>query len=343
MKRLLVPLAWILIGASLAWTWTVVASESAELADDDEIMPSQVVAVESGVRGGSVSATIVVSYERFDVPAQAQGLLTSLAIDPPTRATTEGFVWATIDGRPRILAAATEPYAFHRDLQKGSKGADVEVLQRYLRTRGFEVGDLDGKFGSGLQAALLSYRESIGALTTDKVLRHGDLVFVRGDADLEFVEMAVGSYLDRTVLIAIGVLPNPVLQLRYLPRDAQTVVVGSEVVSPDFVGAVASIEREPLLTETGYILIATVEGELMREVADTESLEAEVSNGAKAQLWLPAASIAIDAQGEPFVVTPDGLRVAVSAGDEAGGRVALLSGVAEGEKYLLPNPELFNE
>jgi peptidoglycan hydrolase-like protein with peptidoglycan-binding domain len=40
---------------------------------------------------------------------------------------------------------------------------DVRELQRELDRRGYDVGDIDGRVGDRLQAAVRDYQESIGA------------------------------------------------------------------------------------------------------------------------------------------------------------------------------------
>ena len=40
--------------------------------------------------------------------------------------------------------------------------AEVRAMQRALEQRGYEVGDIDGRVGDRLQAALRAYQESIG-------------------------------------------------------------------------------------------------------------------------------------------------------------------------------------
>jgi putative chitinase len=49
-------------------------------------------------------------------------------------------------------------------LQLGSQGPDVLELQKRLRERGFDPGNLDGQFGNGTEAALLGFQKSEGLL-----------------------------------------------------------------------------------------------------------------------------------------------------------------------------------
>ena len=45
-------------------------------------------------------------------------------------------------------------------LKRGSQGADVKKLQRKLRTRGFNPGQIDGSFGPGTEAAVMAFQRS---------------------------------------------------------------------------------------------------------------------------------------------------------------------------------------
>lgn len=61
--------------------------------------------------------------------------------------------------------AATRPandVPMTRVLRRGSRGEDVERLQRTLRDAGFDVGEVDGKFGPRTEAALKAYQQAKG-------------------------------------------------------------------------------------------------------------------------------------------------------------------------------------
>jgi peptidoglycan L-alanyl-D-glutamate endopeptidase CwlK len=54
-------------------------------------------------------------------------------------------------------------------LMVGSKGADVRKVQRRLAEVGFSPGDIDGKFGSGTEAAVMAFQAANGLLVDGKV------------------------------------------------------------------------------------------------------------------------------------------------------------------------------
>ena len=49
-------------------------------------------------------------------------------------------------------------------LRKGSTGSEVAELQTELKTRGFSPGAIDGRFGPGTEAAIISFQQSEGLL-----------------------------------------------------------------------------------------------------------------------------------------------------------------------------------
>lgn len=65
---------------------------------------------------------------------------------------------------PEEIADPNDP--FQRDLRKGSTGADVVLLQQYLKTLGFHKGSADGVFGTVTETSLKAFQKAQG-LTTD--------------------------------------------------------------------------------------------------------------------------------------------------------------------------------
>lgn len=342
MRRLLAPLAWILIGASMVATWFLVATGSSDLDDGAEVMPVRTVQVESAVRDATASATLVVSYPTVAVPAQVTGRLTAIASLLPSALPNSGVVWGHVDGRPRILAGSATPFAFHRPLAKGAKGEDVVALQTFLADLGYYQGETDGRFGTGLQAALASFRSDLGADTGDKALLVGDLVFADPTAGYEPTDLVVGTDLSASTSIGLLRPTEPLLQLRFLPRDASLVVKGSSVDGEAFSGHVGGVDIEPLAIDgTTTIRTGAVVGELSRPVAVGEVLQVQVTIEAAPKLWLPVGSIALDVTGRPYAVTPGGERAQLELGGESGGFVEVLGGLPAGTEVLLPNPDLF--
>ncbi len=47
-------------------------------------------------------------------------------------------------------------------LSQGSSGPGVAALQQALKDKGFDPGSIDGDFGPGTEAALMSYQASAG-------------------------------------------------------------------------------------------------------------------------------------------------------------------------------------
>ncbi len=330
-----------LIGASLVGTWLLVAEGSSDLDDNSQITPSQTVLVESSIRDASAEATLVVSFRTEPVPAQVSGRLTAVAETLPLPLPSQGIVWGKVDGRPRVLVGSARSFSFHRDLGRGSRGTDVEVLQEFLADLGFYNGAVDGRFGSGVEVALVDYRGSIDASTDDKVLAVGDLVFVDPEPVFEFADLIVGSSLDPASNVGYLRSSEPDLELRFFPRDAALVVEGSGVSGEAFDGEVSSIDVEPLAVEGSTIRTGDVAGTLVRPVAVGEVLQVTVVVDAEPRLWIPLGSLALNDVGDAFAVTPAGEQLVLQIGEESGGFAEILSGAAVNTEVLLPNPELF--
>lgn len=68
------------------------------------------------------------------------------------------------DGFDQNLGAArpANDVPMTRVLRRGSRGEDVERLQRTLHDAGFDVGEVDGKFGPRTEAALRAYQQANG-------------------------------------------------------------------------------------------------------------------------------------------------------------------------------------
>lgn len=49
-----------------------------------------------------------------------------------------------------------------RVLQEGSCGEEVKRLQQALKDKGFDTGEIDGKFGTGTEAAVIAFQKSEG-------------------------------------------------------------------------------------------------------------------------------------------------------------------------------------
>lgn len=342
-RRVLAPIAWLLLGASLALTWRAMAADSSELDDQRDQVPSQSITISESVRGGSANATIIVSYPSLPASVQVAGRLTELSGSFPEHIPVEGLVWGSVDGRPRIVAGLEEPFAFHRDLSKGSKGKDVEFLQRFLAARGFYTGPIDSKFGSGLQTALVSFRSSLWETEIDEVLLVGDLTFVDAASRFTPSVLEVGSDISPGTTLGSLRSLEPQLQMRFLPGDASVILAGSTVEGEGFEGTIAQVDVEPLATEAGTVLTATVDGAISRATFSGEVLHVTVATPTDAFLWIPLGSVALDESGRPFAVSPSGEILQLELGERTGGFAQVLEGIADGTEVLLPNPKLITD
>lgn len=330
-----------MIGASLVWTWSLVATDSSELDDDRNVMPSQTVEATLEVRDGSADATLVVSYPATEIRGQTNGTLSNLNLEFPTQLPPTGAVWGIVDSRPRIMIPFGSGFAFYRDIERGSRGADVVVLQEVLASLGHYEGEIDGRFGTALETALVAYRDQVGVDTGDKRLALGDLVVVSEGVDLVLSDLSIGTLLSANDVVGTARQVEPSMQLRFLPRDSAIVIPGSSISGDEFAGVVEGVDREPLATDAGTVLTGTISGSATRDLAAGETLQVTITADVEPRLWLPSGSLAVDASGSNYAVTPNGERIALEIGDESGGSVEIVSGASQGDQFLLPNPDLF--
>jgi peptidoglycan hydrolase-like protein with peptidoglycan-binding domain len=85
-----------------------------------------------------------------------------IVTDPPRlrRRLGPGDVAFTIDERPAFIMPGS--ISMHRDLQRGSRGADVHQLEVALTGLGFSPGAVDGVFDRGTQGAVAAFYASKG-------------------------------------------------------------------------------------------------------------------------------------------------------------------------------------
>lgn len=78
----------------------------------------------------------------------------------PGATARHGQVLAEVSGRPVITLRGALPS--YRDLKPGDNGRDVEQLQNALRLSGYQIDDVDGRFGSDTKRSLDSFYQQIG-------------------------------------------------------------------------------------------------------------------------------------------------------------------------------------
>jgi peptidoglycan hydrolase-like protein with peptidoglycan-binding domain len=77
---------------------------------------------------------------------------------------------ATVTTVPAGPTTTTTTTISHPQIQQGSTGADVTVLQQRLNTLGFNVGAPDGSFGPGTKAAVIAFQNQKKITPADGVV-----------------------------------------------------------------------------------------------------------------------------------------------------------------------------
>ncbi|HLS34197.1 MAG TPA: peptidoglycan-binding domain-containing protein [Brevibacterium sp.] len=209
-----------------------------------------------------------------EVRSPVSGLVTSIAeVDGPLVSGRELF---TVDGVPVLVQHGTLP--FHRALDLGDEGEDVEALERFLMDAGFLDGEsADGTFGPRVREAVRGLQESLG-VEPDGVFQPGYVAFVPESVG------ALGE-----PLTAVGrtvALGDPVFATAQAPGAIRFTPAGAS-------GSLAGLEDGPLTLSFGDLEIGVAGLDLAPEdIGDVfAGLEAAVASG--------AAQVMAGADGEP--------------------------------------------
>ncbi len=338
-RALVFSAVWATVGGALVATWLVISDDADRLSGGTTELPSVTISPVAEARSEGVAARLLLEADAIEIKVPVGGTISRVFDLPDVITGGTDLVWTELDGNPLVLAVYPTSRSFYRGLQRGDSGGDVELLQEFLASRGFYAGDVDGRFGFGVQTALVDWRESVGA-GDSKTLEFGDLILLDSGGRLTiaravkpgevFAPGDVGAMVDQEQLT---------FRIRMPFTDALAVEPKFDVVGDDFVGTVTEVESEPVLVNEEQFLDLTVEGELLVDRRAGESLAVKVSAPAETQIWIPASAVAYDDAGSPFVRTPNGDNLDVVVSDSADGAVAVV-GVDESDSVVVPNPAL---
>lgn len=127
-------------------------------------------------------------------------------------------------------------------LKEGSRGGDVVLLQRRLTEKGFSPGNIDGMFGPGTEAAVLSFQKSQGILADGVVGRETAAALEFGEADLP----APAEMPQLTIPIAAKMAPGaPLGNIKsHLPLIMEELSKASLKTKPIVLTAIATVRVE---------------------------------------------------------------------------------------------------
>jgi peptidoglycan hydrolase-like protein with peptidoglycan-binding domain len=108
---------------------------------------------------GKVSAAQRVEVTPASAVNSARLVITGVRVRPGATV-RHGQVLAEVSARPVIALRGALPS--YRDLKPGDNGRDVEQLQIALRLSGYQIDDVDGRFGSDTKRSLDSFYRQIG-------------------------------------------------------------------------------------------------------------------------------------------------------------------------------------
>jgi hypothetical protein len=108
---------------------------------------------------GKVSAAQRVEVTPSSAVNSARLVITGVRVRPGATV-RDGQVLAEVSGRPLITLRGAVPS--YRNLKPGDNGRDVKQLQSALRLSGFQIGDVDGRFGADTKRSLGAFYKRIG-------------------------------------------------------------------------------------------------------------------------------------------------------------------------------------
>lgn len=321
--------------------WAVIGADSDRLTDDAVDLPTLVVSPNVEARSDSVSARLILESGVVDVASDTGGTVSRTVPLPARLGAGQDLLWIEIDGSPKVLSVFAADRAFYRTLQRGDRGSDVSLLQEFLTDRGHYAADIDDRFGSELERALVSWRSSIGA-GDSKVLVPGDITFVPEGRLVAEDGVAPGAILapgEQALVVRTDAIT---FRIRLHFVDAVALEPGYAVEGEEFAGTISEIAPDPTIVDGQSYLDLLVEGDLLADRRPGETLAVRIAPPADPQMWIPASAVATDAQGDTFVVLEAGAVVAVAVGKELDGSVPVV-GLDEDHDVVVPNPYLMSD
>lgn len=282
-----------------------------DTASETETMLTGTVAREVLRRGVFLRARVIDNPERF--PIDRSGVVTAM----PKRAgdeVLEGDVVVEIQSRPVMLLYS--PFPGWRDLQPGSRGRDVEMVQRALGRLGYPIIDEPGVFGPDTEAAV-----------RDLYLDRGYEPPATGDGETELPPGEVllapeGVWLWSADGVEVGTVlvpggpevflrrPGTRLQLDGVPG---TIGNGTDLLVWTAPGA------EPRAATVVDVLTAPVGADVDRQVVETEPPTAQLIGGRSGDV---AVEVVSEATAGPVLAAPG---TVVATGPDGGTYVERLA------------------
>ncbi|MGH9894535.1 MAG: efflux RND transporter periplasmic adaptor subunit, partial [bacterium] len=209
--------------------------------------------------------------------------------------------------RPVIAVNGSTP--FWRELSRGASGTDVAELQRLLREAGYQLEDLDGRFGLATEHALRAFQTDFGYAQVDGVLQLNDLMIAPWPARVGAVSPELGSFIETGTELLVLTADQPGVQLELLPSDRLRVTAGDEAdievtaSGQQADGFLASVSDNPVVRDDGSVIYeGYVETNAPLETsAGAQVRVAIVTVESTDVLAIPIASVVTDQEGRPSV------------------------------------------
>lgn len=336
--RVLAAVVVVVAAAAVGW-WAAMVTV-AEPAEDSEVAAP----VTAEVMQGSVGQSLAIGV----AAVQPFGQVASNGLS--------GVVTAVGDGEVDLggalyrvgevdVRAVTGSVPFWRALSQGSRGEDVEQLQRALVDLGYLIGGADGRFGAETTRAVRAWQRDLGRPSSG-VVALGEIVAVPNLPDSVRLGEALrlGSVLGGGEPAVFARTGDVRFQVEGTPEQVGRLAAGTEVqIAFEDLLWTAFVSSVMLTEEGGEVVMlsgpngSSVCGDDCNRLPSSEKtvlrgqvhVVPEISG-----LSVPVAAISTDASGRTFVVREGGQQqeIVVLA---SGNGIAIVEGMAEGDRVVV--------
>ncbi len=255
-----------------------------------------------------------------------------------------------VSGKPLFAFVSSTPLykTLSVDLSSGSQAANVKVLQRALKVRGYHTGGISGAFTSTTESALKAWQADHGASKTGKVST-SQFIWLPLGAMLNAWQVDVGSQISGQTTVATVAFPRTlVAQALITQADISSLKVGQKAqltidgyAGDAFTGSISRIDDQPATSSstggssssTQYtITIATVDLPKIAKSGMTGTLEVVIAQ--RDNVLLVPTSAVYGTSSVPLVrVMIDGKPTyrQVETGMSTSASTQIASGLTEGE------------
>ena len=203
--------------------------------------------------GSGTSLTASSSSSSASSSSSTSGVVTRIVLPSGSTPTTLQPLMA-ISSKPIFAFVSATPLykTLSTSLSSGDERANVAVLQRALKARGYFSGTVNGDFGTTTQTALEDWQSAHGLTQTGEITT-SDFVWVPSGAAIESWNVVLGGVVSSTTALATVDFPRLlVAEADVTQADVSSLKVGQKATltidgetSDPFTGTITAIASQP--------------------------------------------------------------------------------------------------